>query len=215
MSCSSLQVNGLSLSNDGLLLASCGNDKKVTIWSFPAGSQLKQFHLDGWVSVGHLCPLVASLLAAFPPSHWLPSNAARSYLCELHCSASNETARGDAPLLASVRGSHLLSTYRSPMQVRSAIFSPDNSMLAAAGATTAIHVWRRPPDFDKANELVHDGTVRHPTIHITTVWNIRSIVGRTRCLPYLLDWQIGAPAILMAYHKMMPFVGEYTLIFCG
>ena len=33
-------------------------------------------------------------------------------------------------------------------------------MMAAGGATTAIHVWRNPPDFAKAHELVHDGTVR-------------------------------------------------------
>ena len=33
-------------------------------------------------------------------------------------------------------------------------------MLAAAGATTAIHVWRvQGAELDKAFELVHDGTV--------------------------------------------------------
>ena len=45
------------------------------------------------------------------------------------------------------------------LQVRSAIFSPDGSLLAAAGATSSIHVWRNPRDMDKAFELKHDGTV--------------------------------------------------------
>lgn len=41
--------NGVSVSMDGTLLASCGNDKKVTVWGLPEGGELKHFELDGWV----------------------------------------------------------------------------------------------------------------------------------------------------------------------
>jgi WD40 repeat protein len=43
------QVNALQLNHDGTLLATCGNDKKVTTWSMPDGHKAKELSLDGWI----------------------------------------------------------------------------------------------------------------------------------------------------------------------
>ena len=43
------QVNALHLNHEGNLLATCGNDRKVTLWSIPKGDRLKELTLDGWV----------------------------------------------------------------------------------------------------------------------------------------------------------------------
>jgi WD40 repeat protein len=42
-------VNALHLNTDGSLLATCGNDRKVTTWALPKGDRVKQLELDGWV----------------------------------------------------------------------------------------------------------------------------------------------------------------------
>jgi len=42
-------VNALQLNHDGTLLATCGNDRKVTTWSLPKGEKAKELSLDGWV----------------------------------------------------------------------------------------------------------------------------------------------------------------------
>ena len=39
----------MSVSPDSSMLASCGNDKKVTVWSLPEGNKLRTLQLDGWV----------------------------------------------------------------------------------------------------------------------------------------------------------------------
>lgn len=44
-----LQVNALQLNHDGTLLATCGNDRKVTTWNVPKGDKAKELSLDGWV----------------------------------------------------------------------------------------------------------------------------------------------------------------------
>ena len=44
-----MQVNALQLNHDGTLLATCGNDRKVTSWSLPKGEKVKELSLDGWV----------------------------------------------------------------------------------------------------------------------------------------------------------------------
>ena len=42
-------VNSLMINTEGNMLATCGNDRKVTTWSLPHGQKLKELSLDGWV----------------------------------------------------------------------------------------------------------------------------------------------------------------------
>lgn len=42
-------MNALQLNHDGTLLATCGNDRKVTTWKLPDGGKVKEMPLDGWV----------------------------------------------------------------------------------------------------------------------------------------------------------------------
>jgi len=42
-------VNAIQLNHDGSLLATCGNDRKVTMWTLPKGDRVKELTLDGWV----------------------------------------------------------------------------------------------------------------------------------------------------------------------
>ena len=42
-------VNALMLNTEGSLLATCGNDRKVTTWGLPRGDRVKELTLDGWV----------------------------------------------------------------------------------------------------------------------------------------------------------------------
>ena len=42
-------VNALQLNMEGSILATCGNDRKVTTWSLPRGDRVKELQLDGWV----------------------------------------------------------------------------------------------------------------------------------------------------------------------
>ena len=48
-------VNALHLNTDGTLLATCGNDRKVTTWSLPRGDRVKELQLDGWVRAPPPC----------------------------------------------------------------------------------------------------------------------------------------------------------------
>ena len=43
------QVNALCLNSESTLLATCGNDRKVTTWNLPHCSKAKELSLDGWV----------------------------------------------------------------------------------------------------------------------------------------------------------------------
>ena len=49
-------VNALHLNTEGSLLATCGNDRKVTTWSLPRGERVKELQLDGWVRARPLAP---------------------------------------------------------------------------------------------------------------------------------------------------------------
>ena len=40
---------GLCLNSESTLLATCGNDRKVTTWNLPHCSKAKELSLDGWV----------------------------------------------------------------------------------------------------------------------------------------------------------------------
>ena len=42
-------VNALNLNTEGTLLATCGNDRKVTTWNLPKCNKAKELSLDGWV----------------------------------------------------------------------------------------------------------------------------------------------------------------------
>lgn len=48
------QVNALCLNSESTLLATCGNDRKVTTWNLPHCSKAKELSLDGWVRIGRL-----------------------------------------------------------------------------------------------------------------------------------------------------------------
>merc|ERR1719443_486004 len=42
-------VNAMQINTESTLLATCGNDRKVTTWSLPRGDRVKELQLDGWV----------------------------------------------------------------------------------------------------------------------------------------------------------------------
>ena len=97
-------VNALHLSTEGTLLATCGNDRKVTTWGVPKGDKVKELGLDGWVKAvvfSRDSRLLAAAGATASIHVWdLPSYTERHALaCDVTVNALAFTA--DAQQLAS------------------------------------------------------------------------------------------------------------------
>ncbi|HZV06020.1 MAG TPA: WD40 repeat domain-containing protein [Gemmataceae bacterium] len=115
-------VRALAVSPDGKMLASCGNDHLVKLWSIPNGELIREL-------AGHACHVYN---VAFHPGGTHLISADLKGVVKVWDVAKGEAERElDAKILYKYDSSFLADHGG----VRSMVFSPDGSLLACAGIT--------------------------------------------------------------------------------